>query len=267
MKRLLVFSIICLLTAGLYAQRITSSKNTNTGTSSTGTTSNGNTSNPLNTITNVIPSGNSGSGSFTNEQVVNALTDALKIAINTASQSASKVDGFYKNPLIFIPFPKEAEIVKTTVEKMGMQKQVDDFVKSLNRAAEEAAKESGTVFLDALKQMTITDGMSILKGKEDEATQYLHTKTYTPLKQKFTPIVDKAISKTGVTALWKPIIETYNKVPFVQKQNPDLSAYVTEKALDGVFKLMAQEEGKIRKDPAAWGNQLIEDVFGSVLGH
>jgi len=263
---ILVPVLVTAQTTGKKDKYNTGNTNTNSGTNS-GNTNSGNTSsgsnNPLNSLGNML--GGGGAESLTNEEIVGGLTEALKIGINKASSSASKVDGYYKNPLIFIPFPKEVEIVKTTVEKVGMQKQVDEFVKSMNRAAETAAKESAPIFLDALKQMTITDGLNILKGKDDAATQYLRSKTYQPLKQKFTPVVNTALAKTGVNKLWTPIFETYNKVPFVQKVNPDLNAYVTEKALDGLFKLVGEEEKKIRKDPAGWGSNLINKVFGSVL--
>lgn len=273
MKKLILF-IILLLPVFAFSQRTTGTTTNSSGTGTTNTSGSGGGRGGTNTSGSGTNSGSGGStggavtdpSSLTTEQIVGGLTEALKIGIKNAAASGSKLDGFYKNPMIFIPFPKEVEIVKTTVERIGMKKQVDDFVKSLNRAAETAAKESGPVFLDALKQMTITDGLNILKGSGDAATQYLKGKTLQPLTTKFAPIVDKALAKTGVTKLWKPIFENYNKVPFVPKVNTDLSKYVTEKAVEGLFKLVGEEEKKIRKDPASWGNNLVNTVFGSLLG-
>jgi hypothetical protein len=144
-----------------------------------------------------------------------------------------------------------------------MNKQVDEFVLTLNRAAEEAAKEAGPVFVGAVKQMTITDGVKILKGKDDEATQYLKRTTSTELKNKFSPIVKRAIEKVKVTSYWNPLASAYNKIPLVEKVNPNLDEYVTQKALDGLFYLVAQEELKIRKDPVARVTELLRRVFGN----
>jgi hypothetical protein len=204
---------------------------------------------------------------LTNDNMVEGLMEALKLGINTASGNASKTDGFFKNPEIFIPFPKEAEKVKSTVEGMGMKKQVDDFVMKLNRAAEKASEKAAPIFLDALKQMTFTDALNILQAKDDAATQYLKSKTMTPLTEAFAPVINDALSEVGATQAWKVIADTYNSVPFVQKVNPDLGKYTTEKALIGIFKLVSQEEMKIRKDPAAFGNNIIQNVFGAFTGN
>lgn len=217
-----------------------------------------------NGFVNGLFTGNNGT-QLTNDNMVEGLMEALKMGINTASGNASKSDGFFKNPDIFIPFPPEAEKVKSTVEGMGMKKQVDDFVMKLNRAAEKASEKAGPIFLDALKQMTITDALNILQSKDDAATQYLKSKTMTPLTEAFAPVINDALSSVGATQAWKTIADTYNKVPFVQKVNPDLGKYTTEKALIGIFKLVSQEEMKIRKDPAAFGNGVVDKVFGAFL--
>lgn len=199
---------------------------------------------------------------LTNEDVINGLKEALNVGTNNSTSLASKADGFYKNPLIFIPFPPEAEKIKNTVESLGMQKQVDKFIETMNHAAEEASKEAAPVFLDAIKTMSITDGFNILKGPDNAATEYLNSKTAAELTEKFTPIIKKAIEKVQVTKYWNPLITTYNKVPGVEKQNPDLDKYITSKALDGLFKLIAGEEKKIRTDPAAQITDLLKRVFG-----
>ncbi len=197
-----------------------------------------------------------------NEEVIRGLKEALSIGTQNSTASTSKTDGFFKNPLIFIPFPEEAEKVKSTVINLGMQKQVDEFVMTLNRAAEEASKEAAPVFLDAIKGMSISDGFKILKGADNEATKYLETNTSASLTERFTPIIKRCIDKVEVTKYWNPIITTYNKVPGVQKQNPDLEKYITLKAMEGLFKMIAGEERKIRKDPAAQVTALLKKVFG-----
>ena len=199
---------------------------------------------------------------LTNDEVIRGLREALNVGTKNSAASTSKVDGFYKNPLILIPFPAEAEKVKTTVVNLGMQKQVDQFVLTLNRAAEEASKEAAPVFLEAIKGMSISDGFKILKGENNAATKYLQDKTTPQLTDKFTPIIKRAIDKVEVTKYWNPLITTYNKVPGVQKQNPNLEKYVTQKAMEGLFKLIAGEEKKIRTDPLAQITDLLKKVFG-----
>lgn len=200
---------------------------------------------------------------LTNEEVIRGLKEALNVGTNNSTASASKVDGFYKNPLVFIPFPPEVEKVKNTAIKLGMQKQVDDFIMTLNRAAEEASKEAAPVFLEAIKRMSIADGFSILRGTDSAATHYLKEKTTTDLTTKFTPIIKSAIEKVQVTKYWNPLITAYNKVPGMEKQNPNLDQYVTGKALAGLFKLIAVEEKKIRTEPLARINDILKRVFGS----
>ena len=199
---------------------------------------------------------------LTNDEVIRGLKEALNVGTNNSTASASKVDGFYKNPLVFIPFPPEVEKVKNTAINLGMQKQVDDFVMTLNRAAEEASKEAAPVFLEAIKGMSIGDGFSILKGTDSAATHYLKEKTTTDLTTKFTPIIKNSIEKVQVTKYWNPIINSYNRVPGVEKQNPNLDQYITAKALAGLFKLIAVEEKKIRTEPLARINDILKRVFG-----
>ncbi len=221
--------------------------------------------NLLDRATNAINSGASaatqGSG-LRNDEVVKGLREALTIGSGNASGTASKRDGFLKNSLIKIPFPKEAKVVETKARQIGMGSQVDKFVTTMNRAAEEASKEATPVFVNAIKTMTITDGISILRGGDNAATTYLKGRTTAELTNKFSPIVRKAINKVELTKYWKPIITGYNKIPGVKKQNPDLDRYITEKTLEGLFTLLGQEEAKIRKDPVAQVTNLLRRVFG-----
>ncbi len=214
-------------------------------------------------VENVSGTPSSSESSLSNEEVIQGLKEALSVGAKNAASLASKINGYYGNPKIRIPFPPDAQKVKNVAESLGMKKVVDDFVKTLNRAAEEAAKEAVPIFVDAIKQMTIQDGFKILKGPDDAATQYLRQKTTAPLTAKFRPVVHQALQKVNVTKYWNPIITRYNQVPLVTRVNPDLDAYVTEKGLDGLFYLIAKEEKKIRENPAARVTELLRRVFGS----
>lgn len=203
---------------------------------------------------------------LTNDEIVQGLKDALRVGAEHASGLASKVDGYYKNPQLFIPFPEEAIKVKNTLEKIGMTKQVNDFVLSLNRAAEDAAKSATPIFIQAVQNMTIQDALGILKGGDNAATSYLREKTYAQLKAKFKPIVTQSINKVEVTKYWSPLVSAYNKTTlFTGKEqvNPDLEEYITARAIDGLFLLIANEELKIRKDPAARVTDILKKVFAN----
>ncbi len=203
----------------------------------------------------------SGPAPLTNIEVIKGLKEALSVGTNNSSALTSKLDGFYKNPEIFIPFPAEAIKVKEKVEALGMKSQVDKFVMTLNRSAETATKEAAPIFLNAITSMSIADGFAILRGGDNAATSYLKEKTTGQLRVKFKPVVKDAISKVEVTKYWNPVINTYNKIPFIEKQNPDLDDYVTTKAMDGLFLMIEKEEKKIRKDPLARVTDILKRVF------
>ncbi len=219
--------------------------------------------NAENDVNNALKNNGKKGKGLSNDDIVNGLKEALTIGSKNSATSASKVDGYFLNPHIKIPFPKDAQNVENTAREVGMGPQVDKFVLTMNRAAEDAGKTVAPIFVDAVKHMTINDGMSILKGKDDAATMYLRTNTSGPLKEKFKPIIQSSIMKVEVTKYWRPLIENYNKIPFVEKINPDLNEYICNKALDGLFYLVAQEELKIRKDPFARVTELLKKVFGS----
>jgi hypothetical protein len=210
-------------------------------------------------VTKAVTSG--GAPELSNKEIIDGLKEALTVGANNSSSAASKMDGFNKNPKIKIPFPQEAIQVKNTAESLGMKKQVDKFVLTVNRAAEEAAKESAPIFVNAIKSMTLTDGMSLLKGSDDAATKFLNEKTNAELMVKFKPVVQKAIQKVEVTRYWNPLMTSYNKVPGTTKVNPDLEEYITKKAIEGLFVLIAEEELNIRKNPAARVSDLLKRVF------
>ena len=206
---------------------------------------------------------NTPSGKLTNTEVIAGLKEALTLGAKESATGASKIDGFYKNPKIFIPWPAEAQKMKDVLISTGFSKQVTAFEESMNRAAEEAAKGAFDVFAGAVKEMTIADGFAILNGGETAATNYLREKTTVPLKGKFSPIVKNAIEKVNVTSYWSPLVNAYNIIPGVTKQNPNLEDYITDRAIDGLMSLIAEQETKIRKDPAAQVTALLKRVFGN----
>jgi len=199
---------------------------------------------------------------LSNDEIISGLKEALTVGSNNASAAASKPDGYFKHPVIKIPFPPEAQQMESTLRSIGMNKQVDDFVLTMNRAAEEAAKQAAPVFIDAVKKMTITDGLTILKGSDTAATGYLRKTTSPQLHDGFKPTIKTATQKVEVTKYWTPLVSAYDKIPFVTKINPDLDEYITQRALSGLFYLVSQEETKIRKDPAAQVTDLLKRVFG-----
>ena len=202
------------------------------------------------------------SAQLSNKEIANGLKEALTKGISKGADLVSATDGYFKNPEIKIPFPPEVRKVETKLRQMGMGKTIDNFVLTLNRAAEEAAKEAKPIFIEAIKQITIDDALSLLKGNPDAATQFLKRTTTASLKQKFSPIVQAALDKTSATKYYKDITSTYNKIPLVTKVNPDLNAYATDKAIEGLFIMIAKEEKNIRENPVARTTDLLKKVFG-----
>lgn len=200
---------------------------------------------------------------LSNDEVIKGLKEALTVGTNNSSGMVAKADGYLKNPKVFIPWPAEAKDMREKLIKMGMQKKVTEFETSLNRAAEEAAKKAAPVFVDAITNMSLSDGFAILNGNDSAATHYLREKTFSPLKEKFMPTVKEAVTKVKVTSYWKPLATAYNKLPGVKKQNPNLDDYVCTKAINGLMTLIADEEAKIRKDPMARVTDILKKVFGA----
>jgi hypothetical protein len=199
--------------------------------------------------------------SVSTEEVAAGLKEALTNGASKGSDKVSQVDGYFKNPEIKIPFPPEAKQVETKLRQMGMGGEVDKFILALNRGAEDAAKEAKPIFVSAIKQMTIQDAWSILRGEKDAATQYLKRTTTPQLIEKFKPIIKNSLEKVNATKYYSDLVNTYNKIPFVQKVNPNLDDYATGKAIDGVFVMIAKEEKVIREDPAARTTDLLKRVF------
>lgn len=201
-------------------------------------------------------------GSLSTEEVVQGLKEALSVGAEKSASQLSNVDGYFKNAAIKILLPSEVQKVQDAVTKIpGGSKLVDDAILSMNRAAEDAAKSAAPIFINAIKNMSFADAWSILKGGDSAATKYLKQQTTKPLTEAFRPIIDKSLAKVNATQHWNTVFSTYNKFSF-KKVNPDLASYVTDKALEGIFYQLAQEELKIRKDPVAQTTNILKKVFG-----
>lgn len=199
---------------------------------------------------------------ITEQEVASGLMEALVQGATNGSDLLSKVNGYLGNPQVKIPFPPEAQKIETTLRDLGMNKMCDDVINSLNRAAENAAIEAKPILINSIRSMTITDAMDILFGANDAATEYLKKTTTTQLTAKFSPIIESSLNKVGATKYWTDAVNYYNKIPLVADLNPDLEAYVTAKALEGLFYMVEQEELKIRQDPAARAAEIVQKVFG-----
>jgi hypothetical protein len=201
---------------------------------------------------------------LTTEEVVAGLKEALSVGARNSSDKLSAVDGFFANAAIKVLMPEEAKKVESTLRNVGLGNMVDKAILSMNRAAEEASKSAAPIFVDAIKSMSIQDAFGILRGSDSAATVYLKGKTTVSLTNAFKPVIESALEKTNATKYWRDVFETYNKLPTTfNKVNPDLSGYVTDKALTGLFWQVALEEQKIRKDPAARVTDILKKVFGS----
>ena len=220
-------------------------------------------------ITILSPTNNSSSKiDLTNEEVISGLKEALNVGIKNAVNLSSVTDGFLKNDVIRLPFPPDAIKVREKAINFGLSKQVTTFEETLNRAAEEATKKALPIFIDAIKNMSVSDGFSILKGGDGAATKFLKSQTSNQLVIAFSPVVKEATTKVQLTSYWNPIITRYNSAMTLsggQKLDPDLDAYITQKAIDGLFYLVEIEENKIRKDPLARVSDILVKVFGSLF--
>jgi len=196
-------------------------------------------------------------------EVAEGLKEALVKGISTGSDLASAVDGYFKNPEIRIPFPPEVQKVEDKLRQVGLGNQVDKFVMTLNRGAEDAAKEAKPIFIEAIRQMTIQDAWGILKGNNDAATQYLKRTTSGLLKEKFKPVINSSLQKVSATKYYSDIVNTYNKIPLTEDVNPNLDDYATEKAIEGLFVMIAKEEKEIRSNPMARTTDLLKRVFAA----
>lgn len=204
-----------------------------------------------------------GTKPLTTAEVADGLKEALIKGISTGADNVSQLDGYFRNPAIRIPFPPDVKRVEERLRQIGLGNQVDNFILTLNRGAEEAAKEAKPIFIAAIRSMTIEDAWAILRGQDDAATQYLKRTTSGQLKEKFKPVIQNALEKVNATKYYGDIVTRYNQLPMVQKVNPDLDDYATDRAIEGLFTMIAQEEKHIREDPAARTTELLRRVFGA----
>jgi len=202
------------------------------------------------------------SDKLTEGDVASGLKEALVAGITKGANNVSKVNGYLKNPSIKIPFPPDVKKVEDKLRSIGMGNQVDKFITTLNRGAEDAAKEAKPIFVSAITSMTISDAWNILKGTDKmAATNYLKRVTSDQLRAKFAPVIKRSLEKTNATKYYSDIINSYNKIPLVEKVNPSLEGYATDKAMEGLFFMIAKEEQNIRLDPAARATELLKKVF------
>jgi hypothetical protein len=197
------------------------------------------------------------------DDIANGLKEALTIGAEKGCVNLSKPDGFFKNAALKILMPPEAQKIENTIRSIGLNQLADDFILSLNRAAEDACNTAAPIFVKAIKNITISDGINILRGNDTAATNYLRTKTQTELVASFSPIIKTSLDKVEATKNWEKIITVYNKIPLVNKKiNPDLTAYVTEKSMSGIYTEIASQEKEIRSNPMARTTAILKSVFG-----
>ena len=204
----------------------------------------------------------SSSGNLSSGEIVSGLKEALALGAEKSGSRLSATDGFFKDAAVKILLPKEVQDVEKKMRMLGMGKLVDNTVLSLNRAAEDASKAAAPIFLSAIKKMTVTDALNILRGTDTAATGYLRKATSPELVASFMPVIEESLKKVDATKYWKDVFGAYNR--FSSKPvDTDINSYVTAKALDGIFHYVAQEEINIRKNPAGRVTDVLKKVFGN----
>lgn len=217
--------------------------------------------NELQSVVNQLPNITS-DGSLSNDYIASGLRQALDKGISEQVTKLTATDGFFKNQLVKIALPAELQKVDSTLRKVGLDNLADEGLKILNRAAEDAVGEATPIFVNAVKGITFADAKNILMGNDGAATAYLEGKTNTALYSKFSPVIKNSLDKVGATKIWSNIITKYNAIPLVSKAvNPDLTDYVTNEALDGVYTMIGVEEKKIRTNAASRTTDVLRKVF------
>jgi hypothetical protein len=210
----------------------------------------------LQQVVNQLPQGTLG-----NDEIASGLRQALDFGIDKQVSKLTQTDGFFKNELVKIVLPDELKKVDKTLRDVGLGNLADEGLKVLNRAAEDAVKEATPIFVDAVKGITFTDAKNILLGSDNAATQYLTSKTETALYAKFNPVIKNSFSKVGADKIWSQLITKYNALPLTADVNPDLTDYVTNEALEGVYTMIALEEKDIRTNFSSRTTDLLKKVF------
>ena len=212
----------------------------------------------LQQVVNQLPQGTPGLG---NTEISSGLRQALDFGIDKQVTKLTQKDGFFKNELVKILLPSELQKVDKTLRDIGLGNLADEGLKVLNRAAEDAVKEATPIFVDAVKDITFADAKNILLGADNSATQYLTQKTQSSLYSKFHPVIQNSFSKVGADQIWSNLINKYNTLPFTNNVNPDLTDYVTNEALNGVYTMIAIEEKEIRTKLSSRTTDLMKKVF------
>ena len=202
-------------------------------------------------------------GVVTEQEAVDGIKEALIKGTDEGVAIVSKLNGYFSNPEIKIPFPENARTIESKLRSIGLGNQVDDVILAINRGAEDAAASAQPIFVSAITDMNISDALQIVSGSDYAATKYLAKTTTPELKAKFSPVIKASLDKVDATRLWSELITVYNQIPFVTKQNPDLTGYVTDKTISGLFKMIGKEELKIRQNPVDRTTELLKKVFGS----
>ena len=208
-------------------------------------------------VINQMPQG----GEISQVEIASGLREALDLGIDKQVSKLTLQDGFYKNELVKILLPEELHKVDKALRDIGLGNLADEGLKVLNRAAEDAVKEATPIFVSAVKEITFADAKNILLGNDDSATQYLTGKTQTALYGKFHPVIQNSFSKVGADQIWESLINKYNTIPFTNNVNPDLTDYVTNEALQGVYTMIAVEEKEIRTKISSRTTDLLRKVF------
>ena len=208
------------------------------------------------------PPGSTGSMPPTSTEISSGLKQALQIGLKEGIQEVSAKDGFFKNAMIKVLFPPEAQKIERTLRQVGMGSLCDNVILSLNRAAEDASKKALPIFLNALKTMSFRDATNILLGPDTAATYYFKTATTAALTKSFAPVISNSLNKVEATRYWGTVMTQYNKLPLVKPVNTDLSAYVTQRAIDGLFAMVAKKELAIRSQLSDRTTPLLKKVFG-----
>ncbi|SFW25438.1 Protein of unknown function [Sinomicrobium oceani] len=196
-----------------------------------------------------------------NSEIASGLREALNMGIEKQVSKLTQTDGFFKNDMVKILLPAELQKVDKTLRDIGLGNLADEGLKVLNRAAEDAVKEATPIFVNAVKNITFNDAKNILLGADNAATTYLRTHTEKQLYDKFSPVINNSLSRVGATEVWGNIINKYNTLPLTGKVNPDLTDYVTEEALQGVFTMISVEEKEIRNSVTSRSTELLRRVF------
>ena len=211
----------------------------------------------LQQVVNQLPQG----GTVSELDIANGLRQALDLGIDKQVSKLTQKDGFYKNELVKILLPEELQKVDKALRDIGLDNLADEGIKALNRAAEDAVSEATPIFVNAVKGITFNDAKNILLGNDTAATDYLESRTKTELYNKFNPVIKNSFDKVGADQIWANLITKYNTIPFTNNVNPDLTDYVTNEALKGVYTMIAVEEGEIRNKVSSRGTELLKKVF------